>query len=143
MPLPAWVACKVTLPAPVRVTVSPETVAGPLVTASVTGRPELAVGVTVNGPSHKPWSGTGAKVMVCGVITGMHAVTAKLCAKLGADAKVELPAWDAVNTTVPVRPVSVTKLFPEIVAGPLVTTSVTGRLELAVGVTVKAASHAV
>src|SRR5689334_12485499 len=42
--LPAWVAVTTTVPvAPVSVTMLPEIVAGPL-TASVTGRPELATG---------------------------------------------------------------------------------------------------
>ncbi len=36
------------MPAPVRVTVFPETVAGPLNTARVVGKPELDVGLSVN-----------------------------------------------------------------------------------------------
>src|SRR3954470_3298222 len=71
-----------------------------------------------------------------------HGTTRKLCVALGAGAKVRLPAWLAVNTTVPTAPVSVTVL-PDTVAGPL-TANVTGRPELAVGkVKVNGASQAV
>ena len=83
--------------------------------------------------------------MVCAVSVGggtPHDTATKLCATFEAGAYVELPAWDAVMTTVPIVPVSVTVL-PETVAGPL-TTSVTGKPEVATGATmVKGASHAV
>ena len=74
LPLPAWVAVRTTVPAtPVRVTVLPETVAGPL-TASVTARPELASGKTnVNGASHAVWVAMGANVIVWA--TGAQAAT--------------------------------------------------------------------
>ena len=67
------------------------------------------------------------------VMTGVvpHAATAKLSPTLWAAAKVELPAWDAVRTTVPTAPVSVTVL-PETVAGPL-TVSVKGSPDVATG----------
>ena len=43
-----------------------------------------------------------------------------------------LPAWFAARVTLP-TPVSVTMLLPDMLAGPLFTLSVTGRLELATG----------
>ena len=44
MPLPLWLAANTTIPAPVSVTVLPEIVAGPLLTVTLTGSEELAVG---------------------------------------------------------------------------------------------------
>src|SRR5882724_6396872 len=50
------------------VTVPPETVAGPLVTERLTGKPELDVEMTEKGASPKTWGGTGAKTIVCGTM---------------------------------------------------------------------------
>jgi hypothetical protein len=49
--LPAWLAVIVTLPPPVRVTVLPESVAGPELTTNATGNPEVAAAVSAKGAS--------------------------------------------------------------------------------------------
>jgi hypothetical protein len=49
LPLAAWLALIVTAPAPVNVTVEPETVAGPLTTVYVTVPLEAEVALTANG----------------------------------------------------------------------------------------------
>ncbi len=52
--MPAWLAARVTVPAPVSVTILPEMVAGPDLTLKVTGKLLLAVGaVTANEASPK------------------------------------------------------------------------------------------
>ena len=49
MVVATWLALRTTIPAPVRVTVEPETVAGPLTTLYVTGPLEADVALTVKG----------------------------------------------------------------------------------------------
>ena len=50
-PAAAWLACNTTVPAPVKVTVEPEMVAGPETTEYVTAPVEFDVAVTMNGAS--------------------------------------------------------------------------------------------
>ena len=69
---PTWVACRMTRPAAVGVTVkTPLTgvliVAEPLTTVSTIGKAELAVGLTVNEPSMTARSGMAAKLIDCQV----------------------------------------------------------------------------
>src|SRR5207253_575214 len=106
---------------------------GPLVTASVTGRPELDVGLSVKAPSQSVRSATAANVIVCAVRPGGHAATAKVRDTGVAAAKVPLPPCVACTVTLPV-PVTV-MMFPDTVAGPLVIASATVRPELLVGLT--------
>ena len=65
--LPAWVAARVTVPAPVNVTVFPEMVAGPDLMERVIGKPEDAVRAPMlKEGSPKTWFGIGEKeLMVC------------------------------------------------------------------------------
>ena len=66
MPLPTWTAVTVTFPAPVNVTVFPESVAGPDSIVKVTGSPEDAVAEMENGVSRKVWEEIAPNpAMVC------------------------------------------------------------------------------
>ena len=111
------------------VTVLPKIVAGPLLTVTLTGSEELAVGgvIITDAPLLKAWLGTvGKTLMLCADwATVKEVVTSVAAVMLG------LPLWLAANTTIP-APERVTVL-PEIVAGPLLTVTLTGSEELAVG----------
>src|SRR5262249_35205081 len=72
-------ASTVTLPAPVSVTVFPETVPGPERMAKWTGRPELAVALSVNGASPNVRSGSGAKAIVCATGKAQWALPPESC----------------------------------------------------------------
>ena len=61
--LPAWLALITTFPAPVIVAVLLLTVAGPLTTVKLTGRPESAVADRANGVLVVTWAGRELKVM--------------------------------------------------------------------------------
>ena len=113
--LPAWVAVMVTLPTPVMLTVEPEIVAKPAVTAYVIGSPEVVVADTLNGGSVNVCAPIEENVMVCEV----PATALKLCVTSGACPNVAFPHCDARTTTVAgnVPAVTVSK-FPEICAGP-------------------------
>jgi hypothetical protein len=62
---PACAAVTVTLPAPVTVRVEPETVAGPEVTAKLTGKPDDAVAVRVMGATPYVTFANAPNVIVC------------------------------------------------------------------------------
>jgi hypothetical protein len=49
LPLAIWLALRITVPAPVSVTVVPEMIAGPLTTAYVTAPLDAEVALTANG----------------------------------------------------------------------------------------------
>jgi hypothetical protein len=101
------------VPAPVRVTVLPTMVAGPLVTEYVTVPVDADVALTMNDGSPKVLVGIAVKDSV--VVAGL---TVKLVEAV-AEVKLAVAAWLAPSTTVP-APVRVTVL-PRMVAGPLVT----------------------
>ena len=61
---PDWEARTVTAPVPVRLSVLLEIVAGPERTLKLTGRPEEAVALRVNGGSLYVLSASGPKLMV-------------------------------------------------------------------------------
>ena len=66
-----------TTPVPVNVTLLPEMVAGPSKTVKVTGKPELAVAVSVKGAEPKTRSGRAPKVIVWDLVPTVAAVTLK------------------------------------------------------------------
>jgi hypothetical protein len=68
-----WLAPSTTVPAPVRVTVLPEIVAGPLVTEYVTAPLEASVALTVNGAAPHVFDEIAVKARA-----GVSAATVKL-----------------------------------------------------------------
>jgi hypothetical protein len=124
-------ACSTTVPAPVRVTVEPEIVAGPETTEYVNAPVELEVALTANGASPKVWFGT------TNTIAGVAAATVKV-AFLESAAKLASAASAACSTTGP-APVRVT-VEPEMVAGPETTEYVNAPVEFEVALTVNGAS---
>jgi len=112
-PLAAWLALNTTVPAPVRVTMLPTIVAGPLMTEYVTAPLEAEVALTAKEALPNVCDTIGMKLSV-----GTSVPTVKLVVAVAA-AKFPLAAWLALNTTVP-APVRVTML-PTIVDGPLIT----------------------
>jgi hypothetical protein len=64
MVFPAWLAITVTEPTPVVVSMLSATVAGPEVTAYVTGNPLVAVAFKVRGPAPYVWVGIAGKLIV-------------------------------------------------------------------------------
>jgi len=128
-PFAAWLAFSTTVPMPVRVTMLPTIVAGPLTTEYVTAPLEAEVALTAKGAAPNVCDPTGAKLSV-----GTSVATVKLVVAVAA-AKFPLAAWLAFSTTVPM-PVRVTML-PTIVAGPLTTEYVTAPVEAEVALTAK------
>jgi hypothetical protein len=131
--LPAWVAWMLQVPAVTRVTEFPETVhTVGVVEARLTGKPELAVALTVNG--------TVVKVrfeIVPKVIVWVPCVTVKLRLTGAAAAQFVLPAWLALIVQVPTA-IGVT-VVPVTMHTPVVDEAkLTVSPELAVAFTVKA-----
>ena len=123
----------VTDPAPVMVTVPPETVAGPDTTRNDTGRPELALADRLKGASPNERSVNELKLMVCEAFD-----TVKLLCSGGAALKTPSPLCDACTVTVP-APVIVS-VVPDSVAGPDTMLKLTGNPDEAVALRAKGAS---
>ncbi len=79
MPLAIWLAPSTTVPTPVRVTVEPAIVAGPLVTEYVTAPLEAEVALTPKGVAPKVCGAIGEKARV-----GVAAETVKLVVAVAA-----------------------------------------------------------
>ena len=107
--LPHWVAVIPQVPPLSKVTVFAETVQTEgVVEAKMTGKPDEAVALRVNGAEPKVEAGRAEKVMVCA-----SALTVKLCCTCGAAVKLALPHWFAVIAQVP--PLSKVTVFAETV----------------------------
>src|SRR3954447_1139438 len=135
--LPAWLASMTHVPTVRNDTVEPEIEHTDVAVASivnVTGRPELAVAVTVYvGPATTAPAGA----VDVNVIVWLPLTTGNDCCTCGAALKLALPAWLASMTQVP-APMNDT-VEPEIEHTDVAVASivnVTGRPEVAVAVTV-------
>ena len=86
--LPAWLAASTTVPAPVRVTVFPVMVAGPLFTLNASGNPLLELGALIlNGDAPNAFAAIGVNAeMVCDA-----PATMKLVVTSGAASKSAFP----------------------------------------------------
>ena len=74
--MPAWLAVKTTDPAPVKVSVLPLTVAGP-VALKVSARPELDFAESISGDAPMATdAGSGANVIVCGALVTVSVTVA-------------------------------------------------------------------
>src|SRR6185312_193194 len=131
-PLAVCVACSVTMPAPVTVTLCPETVAGPLSTEYVMAPNEGDVAVTAKGNSPTVWSAIGLKVR-----WGSPGETLKLVVVVAA-AKFPVAACFAVTVTLPLPP-SVT-VEPDTLALPALIEYTIGAGDNDVALTVNGAS---
>src|SRR6266508_3676909 len=127
----------VQLPAPISVMVFPDTLHWPLA-MNVTGKPDEAVALTLNGGAPTVLFGSAAKLIVWFCLAGL--LTAKLRATSGAALYVALPAWCAVIVQLP-APVSVT-IVPLTLHFPLAV-NVTGKPDEVLALTLKAGSPTV
>src|SRR5215831_2043839 len=131
--LPACEALRLTIPAPLIVTVPALIDAGPDNNSKATGKLDDELAWSVKGASPKVRSGGAAKVIVW-----PEAFTANVRSTFAAASKLPSPACVALTVTLPV-PLRVT-VFPFTDAGPESSSNETGRLEDAFAVSAKGAS---